>query len=187
MDRNCSYCTLMLCAMYLSNHVKCILFADDTSLFCSDANINRLFERVSSGLASMCRWFAIDKLSLNVLKTSYMLFRNNTAIDTELSINGVCLERVRVATFLGVLIDEQLTWKPHIASVQSKLSKTTAILYECSQIIDSCSMRILSCSIFLPYIHYYSEIWRNTYRSNINIIVITQTRAYKIIIWCRPT
>ena len=85
-----------------------------------------------SVLASMCRWFAINKLSLNVLKTSYMLFRNNTAIDTELSINGVCLERVRVAKFLGVLIDEHLNWKPHIARVQSKLSKTTAILYKCS-------------------------------------------------------
>ena len=92
-----------------------------------------------------------DKLSLNVLKTSYMLFRNNTAIGTELSINGVCLERVRVATFLGVLIDERLTWKPHIASAQSKLSKTTAILYKCSQIIDSCSMRILYCSISAVY------------------------------------
>ena len=139
----------------VSNLVKCILFADDTSLFCSDANINRMFERVSSVLASMCRWFAINKLSLNVLKTSYMLLRNNTAIDTELSINGVCLhclERVRVAKFLGVLIDEHLNWKPHIARVQSKLSKTTAILYKCSQIIDSCSMRILYCSIFLPYI-----------------------------------
>ena len=58
------------------NLVKCILFADDTSLFCSDANVNRLFERVSSVLASLCRWFATNKLSLNVLKTSYMLFRN---------------------------------------------------------------------------------------------------------------
>ena len=79
----------------VSNLVKCILFADDTSLLCSDANINRLYERVSLVLASMCRWFAINKLSLYVLKTSYMLFRNNTAIDTEsgVSINGVRLQR----------------------------------------------------------------------------------------------
>ena len=60
----------------VSNLVKCILFADDTSLFWSDSNVNRLFERVSSVLASLCRWFATNKLSLNVLKTSYMLFRN---------------------------------------------------------------------------------------------------------------
>ena len=62
----------------VSNLVKCILFADDTSLFCSDANVNRQFERVSSVLARTCRWFATNKLSLNVLKTSYMLFRNIT-------------------------------------------------------------------------------------------------------------
>ena len=129
----------------------------------------------------MCRWFAINKLFLNVLKTSYMLFRNNTAIDTELSINGVCLERVRFAKFLGVLIDEHLNWKPHIASVQSKLSKTTAILDKCSQIIDSRSMRILYCSIFLPYIHYCSEIWGNTYHSNINRIIIIQKRAIRLL------
>ena len=166
---------------HVSNLVKCILFADDTSLFCSDANVNRQFERVSSVLARTCRWFATNKLSLNVLKTSYMLFRNITAIDTELYINGVCLQRVRVATFIGVLLDEQLNWRPHIASVQSKLSKTTAILYKCSQVIDSCSMRILYCSIFLPYIHYCSEIWGHTYHSNINIIIIIQKRAIRLL------
>ena len=116
LDQKCSDYVNDLCNV--ANLAKCILFADDTSLFCSDANVNRLFERVSSVLASMCRWFATNKVSLNVLKTSYILFRNNTAIDTELSINGVCLERVRVATFLSVLLDEQqLNWKPHIASV----------------------------------------------------------------------
>ena len=90
-------------------------------------------------------------------------------------------ERVRVAKFLGVLIDEHLNWKPHIASVQSKLSKTTAILYKCSQIIDSCSMRIIYCSVFLPYIHYCSEIWGNTYHSNINRIIIIQKRAIRLL------
>ena len=88
-------------------------------------------------------------------------------------------ERVRVATFLGVLIDEQLTWKPHITIVQSKLSKTTTILYTCSQIIDSCSMRILYCYTFLPYIHYCSDIGK--YRSNINRIVIIQKRAIRLL------
>ena len=90
-------------------------------------------------------------------------------------------ERVRVAKFIGVLLDEQLNWRPHIACVQSKLSKTTAILYKCSLVIDSSSMRILYCSIFLPYIHYCSEIWGNTYHSNINRIIIIQKRAIMLL------
>ena len=64
-----------------------------------------------------------------------------------------------MAKFLGVLIDEKLSWKDHIANVKSKLSKSTAILYKCSQVIDSQSMHILYSSLLLPYISYCSEIW----------------------------
>ena len=43
------------------------------------------------------------------------------------------------------------------------------------------SLRILYCSIFLPYIHYCSEIWENTYHSKINIIIIIQKRAIRLL------
>ena len=65
-----------------------------------------------------------------------------------IAINGISINRVRVAKFLGVLIDEQRNWKDHIANVKSKLSKSTAILYKCSQVIDSQSMHILYSSLF---------------------------------------
>ena len=115
-------------------------------MLCSDTNIHQLFATVASVLDNMCTWFAVNKLSLNVSKTCYMLFRSNVQID---------LETVEVVKFLGVIIDEQLNWKAHIASIKCK---TTAILYKCSQLIDPQSMRILYCSVFLPYINYCSEI-----------------------------
>ena len=62
-----------------------------------------------------------------------------------------------------------------------KLSKTTAILYKCPQLIDPQSMRILYCSVFLPYINYCSEIWENTYPTNINGIVLLQKRAIRLL------
>ena len=42
-------------------------------------------------------------------------------------------------------------------------------------------MRIPYCSIFLPYIHYCSEIWGNTYHSNINRIIIIQKRTIRLL------
>ena len=62
----------------ISKLVKYILFADDTNFFCANKNINQLITTVSSVLDKMCTWFAVNKLSLNVSKTSYMLFGNNT-------------------------------------------------------------------------------------------------------------
>ena len=165
----------------ISDHAKCVLFADDTNLLCSDTNIDQLFATVASVLDNMCTWFAVNKLSLNVSKTSYMLFRSNIKIDVGLLINGTRIERVNVAKFLGVTIDEQLNWKAHISSIKCKLAKSTAILYKCSQLIDYQSMRILYCSVFLPYINYCSEIWGNTYPTNINGIVLLQKRAIRLL------
>ena len=119
--------------------MKYILFTDDTNLFCADKNINQLVTTVSTVLVKLCIWFAVNKFSLNVSKTSYMLFGNLNA-QFDIAINGININRVRVAKFLGVLIDEKFNWKDHIANVKSKLSKSTAILYKCSQVIDSQSM-----------------------------------------------
>ena len=74
-----------------------------------------------------------------------------------------------VLAFLGVLIDEELNWKDHIANVKSKLSKSTPISYKCSQVIDSQSMHILYSSLFLPYISYCCEIWGNTYIAKVHL------------------
>ena len=86
--------------------MKYILFADDTNLFCADKNINQLDTTVSTVLDKLCIWFAVNKLSLNVSKTSYMLFGNLNA-QFDIAINGISINRVRVAKFLGVLIDEK--------------------------------------------------------------------------------
>ena len=60
----------------VSNLVKCKLFADDTNVFCAGDNQLELECMLNRELAKLCKWFAVNKLSLNLSKTSYMLFRN---------------------------------------------------------------------------------------------------------------
>ena len=60
----------------VSNLVKFILFADDTNVFCAGDNKLELECMLNRELAKLCKWFAVNKLSLNLSKTSYMLFRN---------------------------------------------------------------------------------------------------------------
>ena len=166
----------------ISKIVKFILFADDTNILCSDSNITRLSERVCEVLATLDSWFAINKLSLNITKTNFMLFGKRLLnTDIVIRIRNVIIERVRVAKFLGVHIDELLNWNCHIKYVKSKLAKSSAILYRCSQFINRTTMYILYCALFLPYITYCSEIWGNTYPSNIQCICLLQKRAVRIV------
>ena len=60
-------------------------------------------------LAKLCIWFAVNKLSLNLSKTNYKLFRNRPPdVDINLCINNERITRVRLQKFVGVFIDDDL-------------------------------------------------------------------------------
>ena len=158
----------------VSDVVKCVLFADDTNIFCSERNLTDLQLTLNRELGKLFLWFSVNKLSLNLSKTNYILFRNRSA-DTDLNnicINTINVTRVQSSKFLGIIIDENLNWKPHIQLVKSKLSKTLSIIYKASKLINYEGMVTLYCSLFLPYLTYCCEIWGNTYATNVNCIYV---------------
>ena len=54
----------------VSDIFKSILFADDTNFFCSGKSVNQLCNIVCGELSKLNKWFAVNKLSLNVEKTN---------------------------------------------------------------------------------------------------------------------
>ena len=105
----------------VSDVIKCVLFAE--------RNLTDLQLTLNRELGKLFVWFSVNKLSLNLSKTNYILFRNRSA-DTDLNIriNTINVTRVQSSKFLGIIIDENLNWKPHIQLVKSKLSKTLSII-----------------------------------------------------------
>ena len=82
---------------------------------------------------------------------------------------------------LGVVIYSKLNWKDHVAMVQSKLSKSIAIMHKPKHLLDRRSGMILYFSLFLPYLSYCFEVWGNTYSSNIKNVYILQKKAVRIV------
>ena len=68
----------------VSKLVECILFADDTNIFCAGNNLE-LQGMINGLLAKLAKWLAVNKLSVNLSKTNYMLFRNRPA-DIEINL-----------------------------------------------------------------------------------------------------
>ena len=167
----------------VSEIVKFILLADDTNVFYSDHDINNLCTTMSNELDKLHVWFTVNRLSLNISKTNYILFgrRRCIADDVSITMDKSPISRVKVTKFLGVNIDEQLTWKDHISVVKSKLSKTIGIIYRASNFFNQSSLFTLYCSLFLPYMTYCLEIWGNTYKSNTLCICIAQKKVLRIV------
>ena len=83
--------------------------------------------------------------------------------------------------FLGILIDDRLNLKEHISLICSKLSKCIAIIYKAKHSLDKDSLVMLYDSLFVPYLSYCSEIWRNTYKTIINCVYVLQKKVLRIV------
>ena len=120
----------MIYVMYLK-FLQFIIFADDTNIFLTDDDIDTLYENLNHELSKLSKWFAINKLSLNLVKTCHMLYSHRNVISSNvLIVDGVHIDKVHTVKFLGVLIDDRLSWKDHINSVISKLKKSLGVLYK---------------------------------------------------------
>ena len=144
----------------VSNLLKFVLFADDTNLFASEKDVSKRCDSINIELNKSNIWFSVNKLSLNISKIKFILFNNIKEKNTTLNINidDKPIERVNETKSIGVIIDSNLSWKQYIAHVRSKLSKCISIIYKASQILDSNALRLLYCSLCLPYPSYCCEV-----------------------------
>ena len=149
--------------------------------FRSSDNLQNLCNEISTELRKLNIWFKVNKLSLNVAKTNFIVFSGRkNAENARITIENNDIERVSNTKFLGVMIDEKLTWRQHISNLKVKLSKCIAVLYKCNRLLETASLRILYCSLFLPYLNYCCEVWGTSYKCTTYCISILQKRAIRL-------
>ena len=132
------------------------------------------------------KWFAVNKLSLNVEKTNYMVFNNRENYDFNVSIDGRCLQLVNCVKFLGVYIDSKLTWSDHICNISSQISKVVGIFGRLKYVLPRNALRIIYLTLIYPHLSYCSVIWSAASRSQLNKLNVLQKRAIRHITCSKP-
>lgn len=162
-----------------------ILFADDSNVFISHSSYNVLFHLANTELCAASDWFKANKLSLNITKTNYILFRSpNKTIPTitnEIIIDNTPVPRVDSAKFLGVHIDQNLKWNTHINETSKKLAKNIGIIRRISYLIPSNILINLYFALVYPYLTYCNFIWSSTYPTHLKRLQILQKKALRVI------
>ena len=102
-------------------------------------------------------------------------------IDISIQIDNNVIERVKETVFLGVILDEHLSWKPHILSVSRKISKSIGIIYKSSFCLPKTSLRSLYYSLVYPYLIYCVSVWGSIYQSNLNRVIILQKTILRLL------
>jgi len=169
---------------YSSTLFHYILFADDTNLLASHKDLTHLVNNVNTELSKTSSWFKANKLSLNINKTNFMLFRNKhdnrNFNDINISIDNIDITQVSETKFLAIILDQSFTWKQHTTYVSNLVSKYTGILYRLKQILPGNTLFSLYNSLVLPHIHYCNIIWADQNNCSLSKIHIKQKKIIRI-------
>ena len=162
------------------------MFADDTNLFFEHTDLRILFSMVNDELKKIYEWFNANKLSLNADKTKYSLFHKPSKTDDlplllpKVLINDKEVERVGSIKFLGVLLDEHLSWKEHIRYTENKIAKNIGLLYRAKPFLGKHSLLTLYYSYIHTYLNYANLSWASTNRINLKKLLSQQKHAIRI-------
>ena len=122
----------------------------------------------------------IKQISVNIKKTNYVIFKpkqKSVHMSCQISFDSIALKQVTEVKFLGVYIDEGLTWKSHISYICKKISKSVGIMHRVRFFLSSNTKIPLYYTLIYPYLTYCTTVWSSTYVINSNRIFLLQKRA----------
>ena len=137
---------------------------------------------MNSELTKISLWMKSNKLSVNIKKTNYVIFKptqKSVHMSSQILFDSIALKQVTEVKFLGVYIDEGLTWKSHISNICKKISKSVGIVHRVRFFLSSNTKISLYYTLIYPYLTYCTTVWSSTYVTNLNRIFLLQKRAVR--------
>ena len=149
----------------ISKKLFTLLFADDTSAFIEGDNLHELLNILNEELNSLYDWLCMNRLTINVNKTHYMVFHRARIKDNptcNVLIHNEPIDHVKHTKFLGVMIDSKLNWSEHIKHISTKVSKGIGIINKAKKYMNRKGLLNLYNSLVYPYLLYCIEVWGKT-------------------------
>ena len=160
-------------------------FADDTNLLYSHKNPKLLRKHMNEDLKSRFNWLCANRLSLNVSKTEFIIFRpprTNLGQRITLSLNRNTIFESTKIKYLGVIMDSKLSWKHHIFELRKKLNRAVGMIYKLKNVgCDQQILRSLYYSLFQSHLTYGLCVWGTAHYDYIHNLFLTQKRAIRAI------
>jgi hypothetical protein len=139
--------------------IKSVLFADDTNLIIRGKTQEEVEKIANDEMPTLISWLNTNRLSLNVKKNNVMIFGKNRHKQIKIFIENEQLEIVQNTKFLGIIVDSQLSWKPHIEQITKKVAKVIGVISRAKQFLNKKTLIQLYFSFAYPYLIYNNIIW----------------------------
>ena len=159
-------------------------FADDTNLLYPNKKLGSIESVMNQELKLLVQWLRSNKLSLNEAKTELIMFRspwNHLPREPDIRLNNFKLELKPYVKYLGILMDEVLSWNKQIEEICSKLSRANGILSKLRHLVPQSICISVYYSIFYTHLLYGCLVWSYTKQGNIDRLIKLQKRCVRIV------
>jgi len=146
--------------------------------------LRKLESKINEELVLVHNWLNDNQLTLNIKKTNYIIFkttRKKKNLNISLIMNNQHIRNVKETKFLGIIIDEHLTWKSHIDCIAKKLLRTSGILCKVRHYLDKHHLLTLYYTLAYPYLYYCNIIWANNYKTRLMKLFVLQKKIIRLI------
>lgn len=176
--------------MLKNDQVDYIGYADDTCLlFSFKDEIDKRFMETET--RKVMRWSMMNGMLLNAEKSCFMVFNlrnsarrssikaHNYNCDSELDCDCGQISNVQEAKYLGVTIDEHLSWKPHLTNLIRKLRSAAVTIGKLNSCVDRKTVTIAYKAIFESQLRYGILAYYSCFQNNIRMIESIQDNVIR--------
>ena len=181
-----------------TDDIKLVLYADDTNIFITGSNKIDLITKGNEVLKTINKYMKSNLLHINLEKCCFMHFNpvkrlsnnnNNeqngsefsSEIDYTLQINGTIIPEVQETKFLGVIIDNKLSWIPHINKLHKKLKSASGLLKRISSNIPKEYYKSLYYALFESHMSYCISVFGHVCQTHSEKLFTVQKHCMRIL------
>lgn len=144
--------------LHLNNNIKLVLYADDVTIGFAADSPEELNKMANDILTEFSTWCARNKLVLNMNKTTHIQFHKRREPPL-LDIKNYDITRSKTTKFLGLLLDENLTWSNHIELVCKKLNSAFFAIRNLKPVMSKSKLLNVYYGIVYSHLRYLILLW----------------------------
>jgi hypothetical protein len=180
----CQLMVINILKLPLEGHLQ--LYADDAILIYSDHDFQRMQRNMREDLNLIYDWFYANLLSFNIRKTKYIIFyqkNKNIPNPDPLIVRNAEIERVTKTKYLGLILDEKLSWNEHIEYIKTKIRPFISMLRRTSYLLPSTTRLSVYHSHIHCHLSYLISVWGYTGSTRLEELTRFQNKAIRLIYW----
>ena len=159
-------------------------FVDDTALLTTENNVDNLQHSTNLDMSRVSNWMFANNLVVNKAKIVALLVfpqtRKSTTLLT-LNFDNQIVQPSESAKYLGIFVDEHLSFKPHVIFLEKKIARSIGVFAKLSYYLPCNTLIILNYYLVHIHLHYALPLWGATYKGYLIKLKRLQNKALRII------